>query len=219
MENRKVFIPDDSLVWLLAEVTGDYGNGCEEYVNVVITDSIFQENTNEIEEVSITKLHRKVYLNHPNLKNKLLPLQNIYKSDDCSEENMCSLNYLHEAGILENLRRRFQNKLPYTYANEICVAVNPYQWLDIYTTSIRHQYATQSRESLTPHVYAISSSAFINMKQTLFNQSIIVSGESGAGRDTFIDIVHHVINILFMVNKYSTFILIYNDYIIIIINR
>lgn len=45
---------------------------------------------------------------------------------------MCSLNHLHEPAILYNLRRRFMSLLPYTYTGEICIAINPYQWLDIY---------------------------------------------------------------------------------------
>lgn len=45
---------------------------------------------------------------------------------------MCALNHLHEPAILYNLRRRFMSLLPYTYTGEICIAINPYQWLDIY---------------------------------------------------------------------------------------
>jgi myosin V len=47
-------------------------------------------------------------------------------------QDMCGLNYLHEPAILANLRQRFFDKLPYTFTGEICIAVNPYQWLDIY---------------------------------------------------------------------------------------
>jgi len=78
--------------------------------------------------------------------------------------------------------RRFGSKLPYTYANEICLAVNPYQWLDIYGGELRRQYMHASSGdsvSLPPHVYSISASAFNGLKEA--DQSIIISGESGAG--------------------------------------
>ena len=41
---------------------------------------------------------------------------------------MTSLNHLHEAAILDNLRRRFAAGLPYTYTGDIVIAVNPYVW-------------------------------------------------------------------------------------------
>jgi myosin-5 len=50
---------------------------------------------------------------------------------------MTMLNYLHEAAILFNLRTRFFAARPYTYTGDICIAVNPYQWLDIYTETTR----------------------------------------------------------------------------------
>jgi myosin-5 len=52
-------------------------------------------------------------------------------------EDMTMLNYLHEAAILFNLRTRFFAARPYTYTGDICIAVNPYQWLDIYTETTR----------------------------------------------------------------------------------
>jgi myosin heavy subunit len=41
--------------------------------------------------------------------------------------DMTALSYLHEPGILFNLRRRFFRCLPYTYTGDIVVAVNPYR--------------------------------------------------------------------------------------------
>ena len=34
--------------------------------------------------------------------------------------------------MLRNLQIRFEKQLPYTYTGNICIAVNPYQWLDLY---------------------------------------------------------------------------------------
>jgi len=47
-------------------------------------------------------------------------------------DNLCLLNFMHEPNIIDNLRRRFSHELPYTSANEICIALNPYKRLDIY---------------------------------------------------------------------------------------
>jgi myosin V len=96
--------------------------------------------------------------------------------------DMTNLNYLHEAAILYNLRTRFFAANPYTYTGDICIAVNPYQWLDIYTETIRKEYYVMNRAELPPHAYATSSAAFNGIQEGGPNQSILVSGESGAGK-------------------------------------
>ena len=81
--------------------------------------------------------------------------------------------------------RRFKHKLPYTYTGEICLAVNPYQWLPIYTDSLRYAYSKLTRHELAPHIYATSSDAYRGMQIKNRNQSVLVSGESGAGSFKF----------------------------------
>ena len=96
--------------------------------------------------------------------------------------DMTTLNYLHEAAILYNLRTRFLAAQPYTYTGDICIAVNPYQWLDLYTESTRKEYFIFGRTELPPHAYATSAAAFNGVQEGGPNQSILVSGESGAGK-------------------------------------
>lgn len=75
----------------------------------------------------------------PDLKDfENLPLQNELLREGC--EDMCQLNYLHEPAILYNLRRRFYAAHPYTYTGPICIAVNPYEWLDVYSDELQGQY-------------------------------------------------------------------------------
>ncbi|OQR84018.1 myosin-like protein [Achlya hypogyna] len=47
-------------------------------------------------------------------------------------EDMCTLNHLHEPAVLKNLQLRHAQSIPYTYTGQICIAVNPYKWLDLY---------------------------------------------------------------------------------------
>ncbi|KAF4323204.1 hypothetical protein BBO99_00002788 [Phytophthora kernoviae] len=113
------------------------------------------------------------------------PQQNAQLSR-CPEglDNMIELNHLHEAAILRNLKKRFRSRMPYTYTGDICLAVNPYQWLDeLYKPGLHKQYLRASkRQDLPPHVYAVSVAAFRHMCENGSNQSILVSGESGAGK-------------------------------------
>jgi myosin V len=105
-------------------------------------------------------------------------------------EDMCALNYLHEPAILANLRQRFFSKLPYTVTGEICIAVNPYQWLDIYNERISEQYGAALKKSdLPPHPFATSAAAYRGLKGFNKNQSILVSGESGAGKTETVKIL------------------------------
>lgn len=87
--------------------------------------------------------------------------------------------------------RRFKHKLPYTYTGEICIAVNPYQWLPIYSDHLRYAYSKLTRHELAPHIYATSTDAYRGMQIKNRNQSVLVSGESGAGKF----IICHIIDI------------------------
>ncbi|KAI9916764.1 hypothetical protein PsorP6_016900 [Peronosclerospora sorghi] len=113
------------------------------------------------------------------------PLQNAQLSrSEEGLENMIDLNHLHEAAILRNLKKRFRARQPYTYTGDICLAVNPYQWLEEqYTPGLHQKYLdARKRHDLPPHVYAVSVAAFRHMCERGMNQSILVSGESGAGK-------------------------------------
>eukprot|EP01038_Epipyxis_sp_PR26KG_P013406 gene13406-17978_t len=104
--------------------------------------------------------------------------------------DMATMNYLHEASILDNLRIRFLAYQPYTYTGNICIAINPYQWLDhFYTPELRTKFNSEPRHLLEPHVYAISASAYHGLRDENINQSILVSGESGAGKTETVKIL------------------------------
>lgn len=62
------------------------------------------------------------------------------------------------------------------------VAVNPYQDLSIYGLDTMLAYKNKQREEADPHIYAISDLAFRNMLEEHEDQSILVTGESGAGK-------------------------------------
>jgi len=117
-----------------------------------------------------------------------LPLHNL-NIGHTGVEDMCDLGFLHEASILNNLQRRFENKLPYTRSGDICIAVNPYQWLDIYAQSSMASYSKKLRHELAPHVFATSAEAYRGLRDRNRNQSILVSGESGAGKTETVKIM------------------------------
>jgi len=93
-----------------------------------------------------------------------------------------NLMYLHDAALLHNIRERYARQQIYTYTAFILIAVNPYQHLSIYSDEHIKKYAEASFGRLPPHVYAVASRAYRSLKSSSVNQSIVVSGESGAGK-------------------------------------
>ncbi|XP_038616656.1 unconventional myosin-VI isoform X4 [Tachyglossus aculeatus] len=98
-------------------------------------------------------------------------------------EDNCSLMYLNEATLLHNIKVRYGKDRIYTYVANILIAVNPYFDIPkIYSSETIRKYQGKSLGTLPPHVFAIADKAFRDMKVLKMSQSIIVSGESGAGK-------------------------------------
>lgn len=95
---------------------------------------------------------------------------------------MAELTYLNEASVVDNLYSRYTNDSIYTYSGLFLVAVNPYANLPIYDNDTIAAYKNKHRDETKPHIYAITDLAFRNMLELYENQSILVTGESGAGK-------------------------------------
>ncbi|RMJ27364.1 heavy chain [Aspergillus sp. HF37] len=97
-------------------------------------------------------------------------------------DDMAELTHLNEASVVHNLRSRYQSDLIYTYSGLFLVTVNPYCPLPIYSSEYVKMYKGQSRDETRPHVFAMADEAFRNLVEVGENQSILVTGESGAGK-------------------------------------
>ncbi|XP_037544381.1 myosin-11-like isoform X3 [Nematolebias whitei] len=97
-------------------------------------------------------------------------------------EDMAALTFLNEASVLHNLRERYFSSLIYTYSGLFCVVVNPYKMLPIYSEKIVEMYKGKKRHEVPPHIYSITDNAYRNMLQDREDQSILCTGESGAGK-------------------------------------
>merc|ERR1719179_82697 len=97
-------------------------------------------------------------------------------------EDMANLTFLNDASVFWNLDVRFKAKLIYTYSGLFCIVVNPYKRYPIYTATCVKMYLGKRRNEVPPHLWAISETAYRNMLTNGKNQSMLITGESGAGK-------------------------------------
>ncbi|XP_061341502.1 myosin-6-like [Gastrolobium bilobum] len=98
-------------------------------------------------------------------------------------DDMTKLAYLHEPGVLDNLRSRYDINEIYTYTGNILIAVNPFIKLPhLYDSHMMAQYKGAAFGELSPHPFAVADASYRIMINEGISQSILVSGESGAGK-------------------------------------
>ncbi|PNI96649.1 MYH6 isoform 3 [Pan troglodytes] len=97
-------------------------------------------------------------------------------------EDMAMLTFLHEPAVLFNLKERYAAWMIYTYSGLFCVTVNPYKWLPVYNAEVVAAYRGKKRSEAPPHIFSISDNAYQYMLTDRENQSILITGESGAGK-------------------------------------
>uniref|UniRef100_A0A8C5MGY4 Myosin-7B n=1 Tax=Leptobrachium leishanense TaxID=445787 RepID=A0A8C5MGY4_9ANUR len=97
-------------------------------------------------------------------------------------EDMALLTHLNEPSVLYNLKERYAAWMIYTYSGLFCVTVNPYKWLPVYNPEVVNAYRGKKRQEAPPHIFSISDNAYQFMLTDRENQSILITGESGAGK-------------------------------------
>lgn len=112
---------------------------------------------------------------------KLPPLRNPPILE--AAEDLTSLSYLNEPAVLHAIKLRYSQLNIYTYSGIVLIATNPFQKIDqLYSQDIIQAYSGKRRGELDPHLFAIAEDAYRCMKMDGSNQTIVVSGESGAGK-------------------------------------
>ncbi|XP_040569535.1 unconventional myosin-VI isoform X2 [Lepeophtheirus salmonis] len=110
----------------------------------------------------------------------------LYPSEDDEASDVddnCGLMYLNEATLLHNVRVRYGLDKIYTYVANILIAINPYKEIkNLYSSKTVGEYRGKSLGTMPPHIFAIADKAFRDMKVLKKSQSVVVSGESGAGK-------------------------------------
>ncbi|XP_052787158.1 unconventional myosin-Va-like isoform X2 [Mya arenaria] len=178
-KGARVWLADSDLVWRGAELLEDFKSApCqikvqyEEAEGASSFSAHLHQKISAKETDSVIQIKDKAGL--PHLRNPEILI---------GENDLTSLSYLNEPEVLYNLKVRFEERnIIYTYCGIVLVAINPYESLDIYSNDIIQAYSGQDMGAMDPHIYAVAEEAYKRMSRFEQNQSIIVSGESGAGK-------------------------------------
>ncbi|ETW59707.1 hypothetical protein PFMC_04516 [Plasmodium falciparum CAMP/Malaysia] len=155
----KIFIRDKNKVWASAEIIN------EDEDNIIV----------KTEDDDIIKLKEtdEFYLRNLDLFDS---------SGLSAPSDLTKLTHLHEASILHSLNLRFDIDEIYTFTGPILIAVNPFKIIkDLYSDNMLAKHV-QPIKSKSPHIFATSNSAYLGMCNNNKSQTILISGESGAGK-------------------------------------
>jgi len=126
------------------------------------------------------------------------PLRNPQEFE--ATDDLASLHYLNEPSgtfaalhcvvgtnintclVLHAIRTRYSQRHIYTYSGLALIAVNSFQRIEVYGSDFIQKYTDRKRGELEPHLFAVAEDARLHMRAHNVGQTIIVSGDSGAGK-------------------------------------
>ena len=179
--------PTNIVSWSSGEIVSEGSN--EDGTVVVMVDQTGEEMSIALDQI---KQQNDASLFHDNELKKI--------------DDLITLRFLHEPAILKALTVRYQNQLIYTATGPILIAINPFKHLPLYTWRVLKYFKESGDrqrqgelQHTSPHVYKLSGEAYRAMRSALedqvmaspgrrktsikgCDQSILISGESGAGK-------------------------------------
>ncbi|KAK4569767.1 Myosin type-2 heavy chain 1 [Recurvomyces mirabilis] len=168
----KAWQPDVTEGWVASEVTQKKVDG--DKIRLVFA---LENGETKTVETSLAALQNE----NSSTNGTLPPLMNpamLEASDD-----LTNLSHLNEPAVLQAIKLRYAQKEIYTYSGIVLIATNPFARVDsLYVPGMVQVYAGKHRSSQAPHLFAIAEEAFAEMLRDGRNQTIVVSGESGAGK-------------------------------------
>eukprot|EP00927_Polykrikos_kofoidii_P033783 TRINITY_DN28629_c0_g1_i1.p1 TRINITY_DN28629_c0_g1~~TRINITY_DN28629_c0_g1_i1.p1 ORF type:complete len:1639 (-),score=351.19 TRINITY_DN28629_c0_g1_i1:61-4977(-) len=156
-----VWVPDDEIVWRAAEVVQVEGN-----VVTVETDNNQRKSAGDG-------------------SNLLQRDENEYTGGGLAViDDLTQLVHLHEASVLNSMQHGFDLDTIYTFTGPILLAINPFKSIaGLYDEAAMKRFLNASKsEPPKPHVYATASLAYRSMREKRSSQTVLISGESGAGK-------------------------------------
>ncbi|KAG7092220.1 hypothetical protein E1B28_008587 [Marasmius oreades] len=167
-KGTRVWFEDKDQAWISGEVTS-VTKGANDTIKLAFVDE-------RGKEITIDTTGKQI----KDGREGLPPLRNpplLETADD-----LATLSHLNEPSVLHTIRNRYAQHSIYTYSGIVLIAVNPFQRVALYGPEILQAYNGRKRGELEPHLFAIAEDAYTAMRKEGMGQTIIVSGESGAGK-------------------------------------
>lgn len=159
---------DNQEAWISAEYKEHFIDG--DTVKLVFLDDKGKEHVVIVNEIEFKETENLSFLqlrNPPILE---------------ATEDLINLSYLNEPSVLHTIKMRYSQLQIYTYSGIVLIAINPFQNIALYSNDIIQAYSGKNKGELEPHIFAIAEDSYRCMIRDNMNQTIVVSGESGAGK-------------------------------------
>ncbi|CEL51514.1 hypothetical protein RSOLAG1IB_00049 [Rhizoctonia solani AG-1 IB] len=163
----RVWIADKDSGWISGEVQSFIRTDAK--IKITLQDERGKEHNIDTNEQDIK-----------DAKDYLPPLRNPPLLE--AVDDLATLSHLNEPSVLHTIRNRYAQHSIYTYSGIVLIAVNPFQRVSLYGPEIIQAYSGRRKGELEPHIFAIAEDAYNRMTKDSEGQTIIVSGESGAGK-------------------------------------
>ncbi|KAI8082194.1 P-loop containing nucleoside triphosphate hydrolase protein [Thamnidium elegans] len=170
IKGTKAWFEDEDEAWVSASVISKEESGTG--VKILFQDDK-DDGREHIFESTFALLEKQKGANLP-------PLRNPPRLENT--EDLTDLSYLNEPSVLNTIRTRYFQRNIYTYSGIVLIAANPFASVPLYEPDIIQQYSGKRRGELEPHLFAIAEDAYRCMVREKSNQTVVVSGESGAGK-------------------------------------
>ncbi|KAN0059913.1 Myosin type-2 heavy chain 1 [Thecaphora frezii] len=168
----KAWFPDKDNGWISATLAKPVAKSATGEV----THEFTLDETGATKKVTTTEAK----LAGTNGEDELPPLRNPLLLE--ATDDLTNLSYLNEPAVLHTILNRYSQRLMYTYSGIVLIAVNPFYGLSLYSPEIIQAYSGKRKGELEPHLFAIAEDAYRCMIRDVKDQTIVVSGESGAGK-------------------------------------
>src|SRR5690349_11167286 len=92
------------------------------------------------------------------------------------------LETLDESALFATLSARLKSGAIYTYIGSVVISINPYQNMTaLFSDAEIRRYRGRQAYELPPHLYALGDEVYRALLRNKTAQTVIISGESGAG--------------------------------------